>query len=98
MGRAFQSASAANPSLRCTSHNAARLLPVSSSAPGDETPLLLLHNARGNLVGLDPHTLSGDVPNTNAFIAGTTGSGKSALTNSMLMAAVAAGARAVVIE
>jgi hypothetical protein len=84
--------------LRCTSHNAAHLLPVSSAARGDAEPLILLHNARGNLVGVDLYSVSGDVPNPNAFIAGTTGSGKSALTNAMLMSAVGAGARAIVID
>lgn len=84
--------------LRCTSHNAAHLLPVSTAAPGDEEPLLLLHNARANLVGIDPYSVSSDVPNPNAFVAGTTGSGKSALTNAMLMSAVGAGARAIVID
>jgi type IV secretory pathway VirB4 component len=71
-------------------------LPVAASWTGDGRPVNLLHNARGNLVGLDP--FASYLPNPNAFIAGTAGSGKSSLTNYLFLNHVAAGGRAIIID
>jgi len=80
----------------CTSENAAHLVIPWQSYPGTEQPLVLLHNGRENLVGLDPFDPSLDNP--NAFMAGASGAGKSSTTNYLLINLLAAGARALIVD
>jgi type IV secretory pathway VirB4 component len=81
---------------RCTSENAAHLLLAWQAWSGDRQPTLLLENGRGQLVGLDPFDEALDNP--NAFMAGASGSGKSATTNFLLLNLLASGAKALVID
>ena len=82
--------------LTCTSENAAHLVIPWQPYTGAAQPLVLLHNGRENLVGLDPFDSSLDNP--NAFMAGASGAGKSSTTNYLLINLLAAGARALVID
>ena len=79
---------------RCTSENASHLLLVWQSWTGSPRPPLLLENARGHLVGLDP--FDDRLDNPNAFMAGSSGSGKSVTTNFLLLNLLASGAKALV--
>ena len=79
-----------------TSENAAHLLPAWQSWPGHATPRVLIENARNYLVGLDP--FSPELDNPNAFMAGSSGGGKSVTTNYLLMHLLASGTRALVID
>jgi len=81
---------------RCTSKNAAHMLPAWQSWNGAPEPLLLLQNGRRNLVGLDPFWTKLD--NLNAFIAGVAGSGKSTTANYQLLNLIATGAGALVVD
>lgn len=81
---------------QATSENAAHMLLAWQSWSGTDSPCLLLHNGRGNLVALDPFDPALDNP--NAFMAGSSGSGKSSTTNYLLLNLLAAGARALVID
>ena len=80
----------------CTSENTAHLLPAWQSWPGHESPAVLFENARNYLCGLDPFSASLDNP--NAFMAGSSGGGKSVTTNYLLMHLLAGGAKALVID
>ncbi len=80
----------------CTSENAAHLLPMWQPFSGSRYPLVLLQNGRSNLVGLDPFDPSLDNP--NAFMAGSSGSGKSATTTFFLINALASGAKALIVD
>jgi type IV secretory pathway VirB4 component len=81
---------------QCTSKNAAHLTPAWQARTGSPNPCLLLQNARGNLVGLDP--FNPDLDNPNAFMAGSSGSGKSVTTNYLLLNLVASGCRALIVD
>jgi conjugal transfer ATP-binding protein TraC len=81
---------------QATSENAAHLVPAWQSWPGSASPTLLLQNGRGGLVGLDP--FNPELDNPNAFMAGSSGSGKSSTTNYILLNLLAAGAGALVID
>jgi hypothetical protein len=81
---------------QCTSDNAAHLVPVWQSWTGSRRPVVLVQNGRGNLVGLDPFEETLDNP--NAFMAGTSGSGKSSTTNFLILNAAASGARVLVVD
>ena len=81
---------------RCTSENAAHLMPVWQSFRGDRRPLVPVQNGRSELVGLDP--FDSERPNANAFMAGSSGSGKSSTTNYLLLNLLAAGTRAIVVD
>lgn len=81
---------------RCTSENAAHFALAWQAWTGSATPVLLLQNGRGHLVGLDP--FADELDNPNAFMAGASGSGKSATTNYLLLNLLAAGAKALVID
>ncbi len=81
---------------RCTSENAAHLVLGWQPWTGAPAPTLLVQNGRGHLVGLDPFDEALDNP--NAFMAGASGSGKSATTNYLLLNLLAAGAKALVVD
>lgn len=81
---------------QCTSENAAHLLLAWQSWGGSSNPVVLLHNGRRNLVGLDP--FDSDLDNPNAFMAGSSGSGKSSTTNYLLLNLLAAGCGALVVD
>ena len=81
---------------RCTSENAAHLVLAWQPWRGDARPALLVTDGTGQLVGLDPFDAGLDNP--NAFMAGASGSGKSATTNYLLLNLVASGARALIID
>ncbi len=81
---------------QCTSRNAAHLTPAWQPRTGSPRPALLLVNARGNLVGLDP--FNPDLDNPNAFMAGSSGSGKSVTTNYLLLNLIASGCRALIVD
>lgn len=68
------------------SRQGAEALPLWQSWSGDEAPIVLFHNAPGHLVGIDPYDA---LDNSNAFVAGSSGSGKSSLTNSILINSLA---------
>lgn len=82
--------------LTCTSENAVDLLLGWQSWAGHDRPALLLENGRNYLVGLDPFDAT--LNNPNAFVAGTTGAGKSVFTNYLLMHLFAQGVRGLVID
>jgi conjugal transfer ATP-binding protein TraC len=81
----------------CTSENAAHLIPCWQSWSGSDAPVLLLQNGRGNLVGLNPFQAMG-LDNPNAFMAGTSGSGKSVTTNYLLLNLLATGAGVLIVD
>jgi type IV secretory pathway VirB4 component len=81
---------------RCTSENAAHLVLAWQPWTGAPAPTLLVQNGRGHLVGLDPFDEALDNP--NAFMAGASGSGKSATTNYLLLNLLATGAKALVVD
>lgn len=81
---------------QCTSENAAHLFLAWQHWAGSLTPALLVQNGRGNLVGLDP--FSNHLDNLNAFIAGTSGSGKSTTMNYYLINLLATGVKALIID
>jgi conjugal transfer ATP-binding protein TraC len=81
---------------RATSENAAHLLLAWQAWTGNRAPAVLLENGRGQLVGLDP--FDDGLDNPNAFMAGASGSGKSATTNYLLLHLLASGAKAVIID
>lgn len=80
----------------CTSENAAHLALAWQGFRGSATPLVLVESGRGQLVGLDP--FAPDLDNPNAFMAGTSGSGKSSTANYLLLNLLAAGAGALVLD
>jgi hypothetical protein len=81
---------------RCTSENASHLLLAWQAWSGAARPTLLVQNGRGHLVGIDP--FDEELDNPNAFMAGASGSGKSATTNYLLLNLLASGARALVVD
>ena len=81
---------------RLTSENAAHLVLAWQPWAGATRPTLLVANGRGHLVGLDP--FAEHLDNPNAFMAGASGSGKSATTNYLLLNLLAAGAKALVVD
>ncbi len=68
---------------RIKTSNVADFLPVYGPWAGHETPRVLLRSGEGSLVGFDP--FSKDLTNYNQIITGGSGSGKSFLTNLLLL-------------
>jgi conjugal transfer ATP-binding protein TraC len=79
-----------------TSENASHLVLAWQAWEGARAPSLLLQNGRGNLVGIDP--FDAEVENPNAFMAGSSGSGKSVTTNYLLENHIATGGAARIID
>jgi conjugal transfer ATP-binding protein TraC len=65
------------------SSNLADILPVYAPWRGHETPRMLLKSTSGNLVSFDP--FSSSLSNYNQIVTGGSGSGKSFLTNLLLL-------------
>lgn len=65
------------------SSNLADILPVYAPWKGHETPRMLLKSTSGNLVSFDP--FSSSLSNYNQIVTGGSGSGKSFLTNLLLL-------------
>jgi conjugal transfer ATP-binding protein TraC len=70
-------------SRRVKTSNASDLLPLFGVWEGHEIPRILLKNAQGGLFSVDPFSL--DLSNHNQIITGGSGSGKSFLTNLLLL-------------
>lgn len=82
--------------MTCTSENACDLFVAWQSWCGHDDPALLLENGRNYLVGLNP--FASTLTNANAFVAGSSGAGKSVFTNYMLMHLFSAGVRGLIID
>ncbi len=80
----------------CTSENATHLLPAWESWSGHAHPALLFENGRRFLLGINPFDPGLDNP--NAFMAGSSGAGKSVTTNYLLMHLLAQGAKAMIVD
>jgi conjugal transfer ATP-binding protein TraC len=70
-------------SKRIKSSNLADILPVFGPWPGHSNPRILLRSRMGSLVSFDP--FSSDLTNSNQIVSGGSGSGKSFLSNVLLM-------------
>ncbi len=70
-------------SKRIKTSNASDFLPVYGPWKGHEIPRILLKSLQGSLVALDP--FSKDLSNYNQIVTGGSGSGKSFLTNILLL-------------
>jgi conjugal transfer ATP-binding protein TraC len=70
-------------SKRMKTSNIADFLPVYGPWAGHDTPRVLLRSGEGSLIGFDP--FSKDLTNYNQVITGGSGSGKSFLTNLLLL-------------
>lgn len=79
----FPNARGRERAKRIKTSNAADFLPVFGPWTGHETPRVLLRSGEGSLVGFDP--FSKDLTNYNQIITGGSGSGKSFLTNLILL-------------
>lgn len=80
----------------CTSLNAGHMALQYQGWPGHHKATILLEDARNHLMGLDP--FDGSLANPNAFIAGSSGSGKSVTTNYLLLHLFASGAKGLIID
>lgn len=79
----YPNASAKERSKRIKTSNVADLLPLYGPWPGHDTPRILLKSPQGTLVSIDP--FSKELSNYNQIVAGGSGSGKSFLTNVLLL-------------
>lgn len=78
------------PNARCKERlkkiktsNLSDLLPIFGPWTGHNTPSILLKSRMGSLLSFDP--FDGSLSNFNALVSGASGSGKSAMTNMLLM-------------
>lgn len=79
----FPNGRASERAKRLKTSNVADFLPVYGSWAGHETPRVLLRSQDGALVGLDP--FAKELTNYNQIVTGGSGSGKSFLTNLLLL-------------
>ncbi len=79
----YPNASAKERSKRIKTSNAADLLPLYGPWVGHDTPRILLKSPQGTLVSVDP--FSKELSNYNQIVTGGSGSGKSFLTNVLLL-------------
>ncbi len=68
---------------RMKTSNLADLMPIFGPWKGHESPSILLQSTSGNLVPFDP--FASELTSANQIICGTAGSGKSFLTNALLL-------------
>jgi conjugal transfer ATP-binding protein TraC len=80
---AIPNARAKERAKRIKTSNACDLLPIYGPWTGHESPRILLKSTQGSLVGFDP--FSKDSTNYNQIVTGGSGSGKSFLTNVLLL-------------
>lgn len=80
---ALPNARASQRAKRMKSSNLADLLPLYGPWPGHPNPSILLRSRMGSLVRFDP--FSPDLTNYNQIVSGGSGSGKSFLTNVLLL-------------
>ncbi len=79
----YPNASGKERSKRIKTSNAADLLPVYGPWKGHEVPRIILKSPYGSLVSIDP--FSSELANYNQIVTGGSGSGKSFLTNMLLL-------------
>ncbi len=82
--------------FRVFEENAADFFPVSGPWKGIGEPVCLFGNRWDGLISVDPFDPS--MPNWNAVVAGTSGSGKTFFVQSVLCQLIAAGAEAVIVD
>ncbi len=80
---AIPNARASERAKRMKTSNLADFLPIYGPWTGHETPRILLKSSQGGLLSFDP--FSKDLSNYNQIITGGSGSGKSFLTNLLLL-------------
>jgi conjugal transfer ATP-binding protein TraC len=80
---ALPNARARERAKRMKTSNVTDFLPVYGPWPGHETPRVLLRSGEGSLIGFDP--FSKELTNYNQIVTGGSGSGKSFLTNLLLL-------------
>lgn len=81
---------------RMKTNNLVDFLPVYGPRLGDDRPKVIFGSRLGSLVSYDP--FSSELPNYNALVTGSSGSGKSFLNNCILTQELARGTRAFVID
>ena len=80
---AIPNARAVERTKRVKTSNLCDILPIYGPWPGHNDPKILLRSRLGNLVSFNP--FSSDLTNSNQIVSGGSGSGKSFLTNILLM-------------
>lgn len=81
---------------RMKTNNLVDFLPVYGPRLGDEHPKVIFGSRLGSLISYDP--FSPELPNYNALVTGSSGSGKSFLNNCILAQELARGTRAFIID